>query len=107
MGSVNLTAGTASGTFIEGEDFTFTISSALTNPVYIYGRNAQGGSNAWFSPDGAEIPTGSTSVSVEAVEISPAGSYFTYTVGGMNVNAAAHIVVGDSMQAREGEKKAS
>jgi len=105
MGSVNLTAGTASGTFTEGHDFTFTMSSALGNPVYIYGKDAQGGGTAWFSPDGAEIPTGSTSVTVEAVQISPAGSYFSYTVGGMNVNAAAHIVVGDSMPARE--RKAS
>lgn len=107
MGSVNLTAGTASGTFTDGEAFTFTISSTLGNPVYVYGRNAQGGSTAWFSPDGAEIPTGSTSVSVEAVQISPAGSYFTYTVGGMNINSAAHIVVGDSMPAHEHERKAS
>jgi hypothetical protein len=107
MGSVNLTAGTASGTFTEGHDFTFTISSALTNNVYIYGRTAQGGSTAWFSPDPAEIPAGSTSVTVEAVQISPAGSYFTYIVTGMNLSAAAHIVVGDSMQARENEKKAS
>jgi len=101
MGSVNVTAGTASGTFTDGVNFTFTISSALANPIYIYGRDAGGGSNAWFSPDGAEIPTGSTSVTVEAVETSPANSYFTYTVSGMNISSAAHIVVGDSMPAEE------
>jgi hypothetical protein len=106
MGSVNLTAGTASGTFTEDQNFTFTISSAVADDVKIYGRNAQGGNSAWFSPDPATIPAGSTSVTVEAVEISPPGSYFTYAVTGINVTAAAHIVVGDSMPAREHERKA-
>ncbi|MGB2604660.1 MAG: hypothetical protein WBC78_13765 [Candidatus Sulfotelmatobacter sp.] len=107
MGSVNVTAGTSSGSFTVDENFTFTISSAMTGDVKIYGRSAQGGSTAWFSPDPATITAGSTSVTVEAEQISPAGSYFTYIVQGMIVNSAAHVVVGDSMPAREREKKAS
>ena len=106
MGSVNLTVGTSSGSFTVDENFTFTISSAMTGDVKIYGRNAQGGSTAWFSPDPATITAGSTSVTVDAEQISPAGSYFTYTVTGMNTTTNAHIVVGDSMPARERERKA-
>ncbi|HZW93920.1 MAG TPA: hypothetical protein VFF64_13290 [Candidatus Eremiobacteraceae bacterium] len=97
MGSVNVTEGTASGTFTDGHTFTFTISSAVSDDVKIYGRNAQGGSSSWFSPDPATITAGSTSTSPEAVETSPAGSYFTYAVTGINVTATAHIQVGSSM----------
>ena len=99
MGSVNLTAGTSSGTFTDDQNFTFTISSAVTGDVKIYGKNAQGGDSSWFSPDPATIPAGSTSVTVEAVEISTAGSYWTYIVTGIDVTEHAHIQVGSSMPA--------
>ena len=101
MGSVNLTEGTASGTFKDGENFDFKISSAVANDVTITGKDENGGSTAWFSSDPypAKIPAGSTSVTVEAVMVSAPGTYFTYIVTGINVTEHAHIQVGSSMHA--------
>jgi len=104
MGSVNVSTGTASGTFKDSQSFAFTISSAATTEIKIYGRNALGSGEAWFSPDPAVIPIGSTSVEPQAVQESPIGSYFTYAVTGMNVAQTAHIQVASSLPAA---KKAS
>lgn len=110
MGSINLTTGTASGDFKVGEPFTFTISSANPVVVTITGRDDDGKDYAWFTsnPYPAKIPIGQTSVSATPTEEVSVPDYFTYLVTGMNIPGNAHIVVGDSMPARERhERKAS
>jgi hypothetical protein len=108
MASVNLTTATVSGSIIEGESFEFTISSAQGIDVTITGKDQEGSTDSWFTTNPATITKGSTSVTVTAAQITPPGEYVTYLVAGMNVDDAAHIVVGDSMPARERhERKAS
>jgi hypothetical protein len=99
MASINLTMGTAAGTFEKNVAFTFTISSATNQVVTITGRNDAGEDYAWFSSDPypAEIPIGSTSVTATPVEDVTFPDYFTYIVSGIIVNSAAHIEVGSSM----------
>jgi len=107
MATIDLTMGTAVGDFVEGEPFTFTMSSATTNVVTITGRSDQGGDKAWFTSDPypAEIPIGSSSVTATPTETISAPHYFTYLVTGINVNSEAHVTVSSSMPGRM--KKAS
>jgi len=105
MATVNLTTATVSGDIKDPETFEFTISSAQGNDVTITRKDEVGATDSWFTPNPATITKGGTSVTVTAAQVTPTGEYVTYIVGGMNVNDAAHIVVGDSMPARE--RKAS
>jgi hypothetical protein len=105
MATVYIDTATTSGSFIDGQNFDFQISSSQTGDVTITGRDQEGGNDSWFTPDPATIPGGSTSVTVKAQQITPIGEYVTYLVGNRNTNGNAHIVVGDSMQ--EQRKRAS
>jgi hypothetical protein len=105
MATVNLTTATVTGDIKVPDTFEFTISSAQGNDVTITGEDEERATDSWFTPNPAKITKGDTSVTVTAAQVTPTGEYVTYIVGGMNVNDAAHIVVGDSMPARE--RKAS
>lgn len=105
-GIINLNNGVASGEFKNGCPFVFTISDAVDNDVTITGLNDLNQSCEWFSPDPATIDQGSTSVTVTAtLASSDEDPWYTYSVTGMAYTENVHIVVGDSMDARE--KKAS
>ena len=98
MGTINLTMGSSEGTFTVDESVTFTISSAQTINVTITGKDQQGSTDSWFTPNPATILAGKTSVSATAAQVTPIGEYVTYMVTGMNVPGAAHVHVGSSMR---------
>jgi hypothetical protein len=83
-------------------NFEFTIPTAITKNVTITPENSSIKPYQWFTPNPATITAGSTSVTVEAVEASPAGGWLTYSVTGMNVqDTNPHIVVSDGIQAEK------
>jgi hypothetical protein len=96
-GSINLATGAQIGSIEDQHDFEFTIPTVLGNDVTIDGKDEQGGACTWFSPQGAVIKAGSTSVPVEAVMESGVGQWFTYIVTGMQYAQNVHVVVSDSM----------
>jgi hypothetical protein len=104
-GTINLATGAQMGSIEYEHNFEFTIPTVLGNDVTIDGRDEQGGACTWFSPQGAVIPKGSTSVTVEAVMVSGVGEWFTYIVTGMQYAQNVHVVVSDSMSTQG--KKAS
>lgn len=82
------------GTLAVNQPFEFTIPSAIGNNVTITAENSNIQPYQWFTPDPATIPAGSTSVNVEATELSPPAGWFTYSVGGMNVQQNnLHVIV--------------
>jgi hypothetical protein len=108
MATINLTTATVTGSIVDGEPFEFTISSAQGTNVTITGKDEVGSTDSWFTPNPATIVKNTTSVTVTAAQTTPIGEYVTYVVTGMNVNDAAHIVVGAQMPGgQRHERKAS
>jgi len=82
------------GTLESGEPFEFTITSAISNDVTLTALDSNLEPYEWFTSDPATITAGSTSVTVEATEPSPPGSWLTYSVKGINVTTTnPHLII--------------
>ena len=105
------------GAITAGQPFDFTLTSSGVQPqqITITAENSGLQDYAWFQQSGQPagtvvIPANTLSVPVTALQSSPPGGWFTYSVEGMNVSDTnPHIQVGVSFPAehREEHKKAS